>query len=187
MTRKIFLSVTNVMQTGLLLLSMPAQADELESLNTLCERLAESVVSLEQAAGGSVGRDEAKARGKENMSIAPASHLSVTSFGDAQSNPAMRREPLSNRRPRWLSSLTSFPNDFEEDVNKDSADPAVLARATTLQRLGRTITFIKYFVLAVAATSLTTVYSLRKSEVRHPHIHRDCTPHESIDTREHRV
>ena len=69
MTRKIFLSVTNVMQTGLLLLSMPAQADELESLNTLCERLAESVVSLEQAAGGSVGRDEAKARGKENMSI----------------------------------------------------------------------------------------------------------------------
>ena len=91
----------------------------------------------------------------------------MAGFGDIhQSNPVTAIE----RRPIWpISSLISFPNDFEEDVNKDSADSAVRACAGTLQRIGRTITFLKYFTLAVAATSLTTVYSLRKSEVRYPH------------------
>lgn len=143
---------------------MPAQADDLEALRTLCQRLAERIVSLEDSADGSVGREEAKARGKEEHSSRPHHVLSVAAF-----NPVNRYEPPSNRRPSWPSSLISFPNDFEEDVNKDSADPAVLACAGTLQRIGRTITFIKYFSLAIAATSLMTVYSLRKSEVCYPH------------------
>ena len=148
---------------------MPAQADDLEAVRTLCERLAERIVSLEDSADGSVGREEAKARGKEEHSSRPHHVLSVAAFGDTPSNPVNRYEPPSNRRPSWPSSLISFPNDFEEDVNKDSADPAVLACAGTLQRIGRTITFLKYFSLAIAATSLMTVYSLRKSEVCYPH------------------